>query len=85
MGCSRFYLPVFLFQVIGLCAVVQAGVSAAWHFDEGAGATAADAVGSVNGALLGDAAFTPGGVSGGAVSMTRPGGGFVDMGNDFGL
>jgi hypothetical protein len=58
-------------------------VVAAWHFDEAGGSTAFAAAGSVDGALMGDAQFVSGGISGGAVSMTSASSGLVDMGNNF--
>lgn len=61
----------------------QAQVISAWHFDEVAGSTAFAAAGSVNGALLGDAAFVAGGINGRAVSMSSGANGLVDMGNNF--
>lgn len=64
---------------------LNAGVIAAWHFDEVSGSTAFPAAGAVNGSLTGDAAFVPGGVSGGAVAMSTGGGGFVTMGDNFSL
>jgi hypothetical protein len=61
----------------------DAQVIAAWRFDEAGGSVAAPAAGSVSGTLAGDAAFVPGGISGGAVSMSQAGAGLVDMGNNF--
>ncbi|MCP9934861.1 cadherin-like domain-containing protein [Cyanobium sp. Candia 9D4] len=58
-------------------------VLAAWRFNETSGSTAFAAAGSVNGSLLGNASFTAGGLSGGAVTMSTAGNGFVDMGNNF--
>ena len=54
-----------------------------WHFDETSGSTAYDSVGSVNGTLMGDASFTPGGITSGAVQMSMAGNGFVDMGDNY--
>lgn len=69
----------------GFCTSwARADAIAGWHFDETSGANAAAAVGSVNGALQGDAAFTTtGGISGGAVNMSTGGNGLVNMGNNF--
>ncbi|AFY28282.1 Calx-beta domain-containing protein [Cyanobium gracile] len=58
-------------------------VIAAWRFDETSGSTAFAAAGTVNGSLLGNASFSAGGLSGGAVTMSTAGNGFVDMGNNF--
>jgi hypothetical protein len=64
---------------------VHADLVAAWHFDEGSGTTAAAAFGSVNGTLNGSSSFVGTGISGGAVSLSSAGNGFVDMGNNFSL
>ncbi|HMO14522.1 MAG TPA: hypothetical protein PKD64_08985 [Pirellulaceae bacterium] len=61
----------------------RADLVAAWHFDDGSGTTATAAFGSVNGTLNGSANFVGGGISGGAVSLSSAGSGFVDMGNNF--
>lgn len=65
---------------------LEAGVVAAWHFDEAPGAAlAAAAAGTVDGTLTGDATFVAGGASGNALSLTRLGGGLVDMGDNFAM
>lgn len=58
----------------------QAALVAQWDFDESSGSIATPTAGAVNGTLVGDAAFVSGGITGGAVSMTRQGGGLVDFG-----
>ena len=63
-----------------LSAGAQAALVAQWDFDELAGSTAAPTVGAVSGTLLGDASFVGGGITGGAISMTRLGSGMVDFG-----
>jgi len=54
-----------------------------WHFDEDSGSVAADSVGVNNGILNGDASFVTGGISGNAVSVSKAGNGFVEMGDVF--
>jgi hypothetical protein len=83
--CPPRALTVFTFQLVLLAGYARADVVAAWHFNEGSGSIAYPAVGSISGTLTGNAAFTPGGISGGAVSMTTLGNGLVDMGNNFGF
>jgi hypothetical protein len=53
-----------------------------WNFDESSGTVAHDIAGGVNGSLQGGAAFTSGGVEGGAVSISGAGS-LVDMGDNF--
>jgi hypothetical protein len=53
-----------------------------WNFDEGSGTVAHDIVGGVNGTLQGSAAFTSGGVEGGAVSISGAGS-LINMGDNF--
>lgn len=67
----------------GCCA--RAALVAHWTFDEGSGPTAFDTVGGNHGTLSATGAtFVPGGVVGGAVSLTRASGGYVSMpGPDF--
>jgi hypothetical protein len=65
---------------------VHGALIAQYHFDESSGATAFDSVGSVHGALsLTGAAFSAGGISGNAISLSQPAGGYVSMGNNFSL
>ncbi len=66
---------------MALARPAPAAVIAAWNFDEGSGATAYAAVGSVDGALNGTASFVGGGVQGGAVSISSSGNGMVDFGS----
>jgi hypothetical protein len=70
---------------LSFAQLASASPVAQWHFDELSGTTAYDSIGSVNGALLGSAAFVGGGVSGNAVSLTISGGGLVNMGDNFGF
>jgi len=72
-------------QLLLCMGVARADLIASWHFDESSGSTAFAAVGSVNGTLTGDASFITGGISGGAASMSKTGGGFIDMGDNFDL
>jgi len=59
----------------------DANLIAHWPFDETVGTTAFDAIGNVDGALVGGASFTvTGGVAGGAIEITE---GYVDMGDNF--
>lgn len=76
-------IHLFAIQVLLCAGTARGDVIAAWHFDELAGLTAFAAAGSVDGALMGDASFLAGGISGGAVNMTTGGNGLVDMGNNF--
>jgi len=64
-------------------APAHAAVVASWSFSEGMGSTTADGVGSVTGNLAGSAALVGGGISGGAVSLSRTGNGLVSMGDNF--
>ncbi|MEF8732071.1 MAG: LamG-like jellyroll fold domain-containing protein [Candidatus Accumulibacter meliphilus] len=67
--------------VLGMESVANAAIVGHWGFDEMSGATAFDSFGSVNGTLVGGAAFTTtGGVKGGSVQITN---GYVTMGNNF--
>lgn len=62
----------------------RAGLLAHWAFDETSGSTAFDGVGAANGTLAGSATFVPaGGVVGGAVSLDKASGDFVNMGDVF--
>jgi len=54
-----------------------------WHFDETSGTVAVDSVGGNDGTLNGDAAFVAGGISENAISVTKAGNGFVNMGDVF--
>ena len=83
----KYFLTIGLIAISTVLSIGKAcaDVIAAWHFDESSGSTAFAAAGTVNGSLMGDADFTPGGVSGGAVNMSIAGTGFVDMANNFGL
>ena len=54
-----------------------------WHFDEVSGSVASDSAGVNDGELNGDAAFVSGGIVGNAVSVSRAGNGFVEMGDVF--
>jgi len=56
-----------------------------WHFDESSGTSAANNAAGANGTLAGNAAFSPGGVSGNCVNFPTHGGGFVTMGNSYAL
>ena len=71
---------VFGSLIFGVATMANASLVAHWNFDETGGTTAFDNVGGVNGALVGGAAFTAGGVLGGAIQITD---GYVDMGNNF--
>lgn len=83
--CKSFYVPSLVIIILFAQFVIAAPV-AQWHFDEAPGsATAFDSIGSINGALAGDANFVAGGISGNAVSMTISGNGLVDMGDNFGF
>jgi hypothetical protein len=62
-------------------ALPEPGLMSRWKFDESAGTTAADSVGTRHGTLYGDAVFVPGGVVGNAVSMSSAGDGGVTMGD----
>jgi hypothetical protein len=82
------YKNFYLFPLAVIMLSVQlaiAGPVAQWHFDESSGSTAFDSIGTVNGALAGDAAFVAGGISGNAVSLTIGGNGLVNMGDNFGF
>ena len=72
----------------GKCApVAPHGIAIAhWKFDETSGNVAHDSGGSFNGTLSpGGASFVTGGVSGGALSLSKANNGFVNMGNALGL
>lgn len=56
-----------------------------WSFDETSGTVASNAVAGANGALVGNAAFTPGGIAGNCVNFPTHGGGYVTMGNTYAL
>ena len=68
-----------------LAQLASANPVAQWHFDELSGTNAYDSIGSVNGTLLGSAAFVAGGISGNAVNLTISGGDLVNMGDNFGF
>src|SRR6266542_1224121 len=72
----------------GKCAppLPQARALAHWTFDETAGTTAHDSVGTYDGTLSATGAgFVPSGVSGGALSLSKANNGFVNMGDVLGL
>jgi len=72
----------------GKCAALppQARALAHWKFDETSGSIANDSAGSHNGTLSSSgAAFVSGGISGGALSLSKINNGFVSMGNVLGL
>jgi hypothetical protein len=85
LNSTPLLISVFVVFLTPVANNIDADVIAQWHFDETGGGTAFDSVGSVNGTLAGDAAFAAGGISGNAVSMTRAGGGLVNMGDNFGF
>ncbi len=67
-------------------AFVRADAIAQWQFDEYPGGTVApDTIGNHPGTLMGDAGFSPGGISGNCVAMSEFGNGYVTMGNFFDL
>lgn len=78
----RLYL-LLLLLLFGTRVTTFAQLLGQWHFDEGSGAVASDSLGINDGNLNGDAVFVPGGVVGNAVSMTKAGDGFVEMGDIF--
>lgn len=82
VGLGRRGIVVFAGCAL-LGASAQADVVAHYKFDESSGTTAADSIGSIDGALQGAASFVAGGISGNAVSLTRSGNGLVNMGNNF--
>ncbi len=64
----------------------QARALAHWKFNETAGTTAHDSVGTYDGTLSATGAgFVPSGVSGGALSLSKANNGFVNMGDVLGL
>jgi hypothetical protein len=72
----------------GKCAFppLQARALAHWKFDETTGLIANDSAGSHNGTLSSSgASFDSGGISGGALSLSKANNGFVSMGNVLGL
>ena len=79
--------PMYCLAVAaGLVASAMASASGVlaghWTFDESTGAVAADSgPNGLDGALMGAAAFAPGGVSGNAISLSRTTNDHVDMGN----
>jgi hypothetical protein len=56
-----------------------------WTFDEGGGSVAFDVIGSADGALAGSASLAAVGIAGGALSLDRSTGDYVDMGPVFGF
>ncbi|PYJ80444.1 MAG: hypothetical protein DME22_24115, partial [Verrucomicrobia bacterium] len=63
-------------------SVPVAKALAHWKFDETSGTTAHDSAGSYDGTLSsGGASFVPGGISGGALSLSKTNNGFVNMGD----
>lgn len=79
---ARTNLFVLLFA-LGMAADSFAQPLGQWRFDENSGAVATDSVGANHGALNGDATFVPGGIVGNAVSMTKAGNGYVEIGDIF--
>lgn len=74
--------------VFAALAALQAAHAAPighWRFDETAGATAANSAAGANGTLVGNAAFSPGGISGNCVNFPTYGAGFVTMGNTYAI
>src|SRR5438045_6562567 len=72
----------------GKCAPPPHGARALahWKFDETNGLVAHDSVGTYNGTLASSgASFVPGGISGGALSLSKANNGIVNMGNVLGL
>ncbi len=66
----------------GISQPAYAGLLSFWDFNETSGIIAHDSVGSVNGTLMGSAAFVSGGLNGNAVSISGAGS-LVDMGDNF--
>lgn len=63
-------------------SLTQAAILAKWSFDEESGTTVNDSVGSYHGTLSpSGATFVSGGVSGGAVDISKSLNGYVSMGN----
>ena len=84
MNSKPAWVALFLFLlVLGTRVPSLAQLLGQWHFDEGSGTVASDSLGLNDGNLSGDAAFVSGGIVGNAVSMTKAGNGFVEMGDIF--
>jgi len=66
--------------VTALAGQGRAALVAEYNFNETSGTTVAPTVGSVTGTLTGAASFVSGGIDGGAVSLSRAGGGLVNFG-----
>jgi hypothetical protein len=66
--------------VTALASPGRAALVAEYNFNETSGTTVAPTVGSVTGTLTGAASFVSGGIDGGAVSLSRAGGGLVNFG-----
>lgn len=79
--------PVAGLLSLGLLAGAARGDAVAqWHFDESAGPTASDSVGSFDGTLsAAGASFVGGGFAGNALSLDRGSNGLVDMGDVLGF
>ncbi|MFM9957372.1 MAG: LamG-like jellyroll fold domain-containing protein [Phycisphaerales bacterium] len=77
--------------VLAIAALLSAPVLALaqpighWRFNETAGATASNSAAGANGTLVGNAAFTTGGISGNCVNFPTYGGGYVTMGNTYNI
>ncbi|MBU4029984.1 MAG: LamG domain-containing protein [Proteobacteria bacterium] len=84
MKKKHFLLIWLTFVVICCCPAseIHAALIAHWTFDETSGSTAYDTAGSYHGTLAGSAVWVPGGgKSGGAISLARTTGDYVNMGD----
>jgi hypothetical protein len=70
-------------MILSLASITNAEMIGHWGFDETSGATAYTSVGGINGTLVGNAAFTTGGILGGAVAI-HDSDSYVTMGRNFG-
>ncbi len=70
---------------LALATTAVAAPVGRWSFNETSGSTAFNSAPGPNGTLVGNAAFSPGGIAGNCLSLPVYGGGWVTMGNTYNI